>query len=85
MGVVSWAQHSSRVFRFEEDPWGRPTVNQHSTVSHFPRPTVTHLQEGDRWGGAAAGPARRDDPSQSFPCKSSLVAFPSLPDEKKLL
>ena len=24
MGVVSWAQHSGRVFRFEEDPWGRP-------------------------------------------------------------
>ena len=46
MGVVSWAQHSGRVFRFEEDPWGRPTVNQHSTVTHFPRPTVTHLQEG---------------------------------------
>ena len=60
-------------------------VNQHSTVTHFPHPTVTHLQEGDRWGGAAAGPARRDDPSQSFLCRSSLVAFPSLPDEKKLL
>ena len=34
-------------------------VNQHSTVTNYPRPTVTHLQEGDRWGGTAAGPARR--------------------------
>ena len=41
------------------------------------------LQEGDRWGGAAAGPACGDDPSQSFLCRSSLVAFPSLPDEKE--
>ena len=31
-------------------------VNQHSTVTHFPHPTVTHLQEGGiRWGDAAAG------------------------------
>ena len=39
----------------------------------------------DRWGGTAAGPAHRDEPSQTFLCRSSLVAFPSLHDEKEFL
>ena len=39
----------------------------------------------DRWGGTAAGPAYRDEPSQTFLCRSSLVAFPSLHDEKEFL
>ena len=56
-------------------------VNQHSTVTHFPSPTVTHLKKGGQVGRRR----RRDDPSQSFLCRSSLVAFPSLPDEKELL
>ena len=60
------------------------SVNQHSTVTPDPRPTVTPSRRGDRWGGAA-GPARGDEPSQSFLCRSSQVAFPSLLDEKKLL
>ena len=38
-------------------------VNQHSTVTHYPRPTVTHLQEGGQVGrcrrraSPRAGPA----------------------------
>ena len=59
-------------------------VNQHSTVTPNPRPTATNLQEGDRWGGAA-GPVCGDEPSQFSLCRSFLVAFPSLHDEKEIL
>ena len=35
-------------------PSARQFVNQHSTVTRFPRPTVTHLQEGGTGGEARA-------------------------------
>ena len=60
-------------------------VNQHSTVTHFPRPTVTHLQEGGQAGRHRRWASPQDDPFLSFLCRSSLLAFPSLPDEKELL
>ena len=60
-------------------------VNQHSTVAHYPRPTVTHFPEGGQVGRSRSRASLRDDPSRSFLCRSSLVTFPSLPDEKELL
>ena len=38
-------------------------VNQHSTVTHFPRPTVTHLQEGGQGGSRR----RRASPAAAAP------------------
>ena len=39
----------------------------------------------DSWRGAAAGPARRTNHPNPFNVDSSLVAFPSLSDEKEFL
>ena len=47
-------------------------VNQHSTVTHFSRPTVTHLQEGDRGGAVAAGPARGLARRRLPPCRAKF-------------
>ena len=33
-----------------ENPTADYVVNRHSTVTHYPRPTVTHLQEGGTGG-----------------------------------
>ena len=43
-----------RKYRMRLEP---DSVNQHLTVTHFPRPTVTHLQEGGT-GGEAPPPGQ---------------------------
>ena len=64
-----------------------PRVNLHSKVTLFflryndPPPCGTEGQlERSR-----SRTSPQDEPSQSFLCRSSLVAFPSLPDEKEFL
>ena len=75
---------SYRHLTFEERCQG---VDRHSTATRpHRRPIVPPpLWDGRTVGEEPPGPARGDEPSQSFLCRSTLVAFPSLHDEKEFL
>ena len=65
MEHLPWSVFHQCVTRYDGDKYVNAftcSVNQHSTVTHFPRPTVTHLQEGGQGGsrpGNMPGEARR--------------------------
>ena len=64
-------------------------VNQHSTVTHYQRPNMTHPQEGGTGGEVSeilffsAKSKRR--PSLIYSMQIIPFAFPSLHDEKEFL
>ena len=60
-------------------------VNLLSKVTPFCRSIMTPCGTEGQLERSRSRTSPQDEPSQSFLCRSSLVAFPSLPDEKEFL